>query len=143
MSEPIARLRRLTFDLNMDMLRDSCRHLGETFTSDNMVVTAASITHPIDSAIHLQERTFPGLACYPEKYRAFWSQFQHKFMTFWAIRQVYAEKDRSEEMRTNLNRCQEEVKKFSRDVISVTHPQEAARIIYMVGTPETPSKDHD
>jgi hypothetical protein len=122
------------------MLQDSYHDLGEIEVSKTLIVTVGSINHPIDSAIHFQEAVLPGLTFYPGKYRAFWSQFQHKFMTYWAIRQVYAKGDQSEEMRTNLNRCQEEVKKLCRETISVTHPQEAAILAQSMGRPQPPSK---
>ncbi|GAA5975873.1 hypothetical protein JCM5350_000763 [Sporobolomyces pararoseus] len=142
LNDPIVFLRKSLFEATLDEIwtniklgkQDSKLNDSELagYSEDQLswiTYLANGTQYPIDAAIFIQERILPGLASSPQRWGNWWSTFQHKFITWHAVRQVYMVGDRSEEMANHVEYCQKEVIRFCRETVSLTHPREASKFV--------------
>ncbi|GAA5964788.1 hypothetical protein JCM3765_002556 [Sporobolomyces pararoseus] len=146
LNEPIVKLRQTIFDVTLDDLHDSINPEDPEMAcySKEMQSTCIFVAHctqnPVDAAIVVQERILPGLASSPERWGTWWTAFQHKFITYHAVRQVFAAGDRSEQMANYMEHCAKELMRFCREKVSVTHPREAKIVIEAIAAGSGASK---
>jgi len=80
--------------------------------------------------MHQEENASPGLAVYPEHYGSWWSELQQRFLIYNYLRYLVP---KSPELKSMVVGNTLAIMAFTRDVISKTHPEEAAAIEGLVG----------
>ncbi|GAA5954813.1 hypothetical protein JCM3765_007782 [Sporobolomyces pararoseus] len=107
--------------------------------SDAYVIQTTTAENPIDAAIHLEEKAIPGLAVPPVPMIPWWTEFQHKVLVKLAV--FYSPPDQDHEnLAAPGNYVEKELRRFCRDVISGTHPREAAVLLKTVAKHSTENR---
>ena len=100
----------------------------------SLAIDRFTVDCPIDSVIFRQELTVQGLTRNGERYKPWWSTFQHYFLVAAFVNSLKAKPSPDE---TPLSRAMldqycrwtiESIETFRRDVIARHHPQEAQRL---------------
>ena len=86
-----------------------------------------SVGNPWNWMIYLQEMQLPGIASNPDKYRPWWTRFQHLYLHHQVIGIIMWEK-RDDQLMPSWLYTRDQVDAFASGVIAQTHPEEA-RII--------------
>lgn len=100
----------------------------------------ACVENPFNYLIYHEEGAIPGFSLGAKKYEKFWNKFNHKYLHIMAVaRCSYNRPDSvrmgSAEAATCLVYTTEELKRFLREEVAITHPQEAELLFLLLSKP--------